>query len=102
MLCRSLGFRISHKKTKKTCVKPNGDRVEGEYNLMNISGEGLDEIPTLLPRKQAKEATKGVNFTISQFKIEEIKEQKECTKFFVDGGTAQCFAGDFTIIHSSV
>jgi hypothetical protein len=77
-VARSLGFRVSCYKREKTCVKPDGSRVKGMYNIITISGEKLDKIPTLIPRKHAKCATKDVDFLIEMIKIEKLQEKQLC------------------------
>lgn len=52
-LCITLGFGVSLKKCKKSCMY-KGEKREGEYNRITIYGEGLDEIPVLCPRKRAE------------------------------------------------
>lgn len=52
-LCITLGFGVSINKSKKSCMY-KGEKREGEYNRIQINGEGLDEIPVLCPRKRAK------------------------------------------------
>ena len=100
-LSRSLGFRTSITKVTKDCVKPNGTRISGIYNRTNISGVGLEEIPTLLPRKKAKIATKGTDFLISQFTVTEIKDKKESIKIWLSNSDGLFFGKDFTVMHDS-
>jgi hypothetical protein len=77
-LSRSLGYKVSHYKREKTCVKPDGTRVKGIYNVVCLFGENLDKIPTLIPRKKAKPATKGVDFLIEMIKVEKLAGQQTC------------------------
>lgn len=65
-------------KLSKTCVKPDGTRIKGLYNIITISGENLDKIPTLIPRKKAKPVTKGVDFLIEMIKVEKLQEKQIC------------------------
>ena len=51
-LCQSLGFQCKLIKCKKGCWY-KGEYREGEYNRIGIYGKGLEEIPTLCPRKKA-------------------------------------------------
>jgi intein/homing endonuclease len=51
-LCRSLGFAC-YKSSKKTSWKYKGVKNEGTAFRITISGSGLDEIPTVIPRKRA-------------------------------------------------
>lgn len=92
-LAESLGFKVSYKKVNKTCVKPNGERVTGLYNRSNISGEHVMDIPTLLPRKQAKPCGKDVDFLITAIDVETVGISK-CVKFEV----GETFLGnDYTV-----
>ena len=52
-LCRSLGFACYKKECEKTCTNGANGPVTGTYYRIAISGEGLEEIPCLLERKQA-------------------------------------------------
>lgn len=53
-LCRSLGFHCTIKKSKKYCLY-KGEKKEGIYNRIYISGNNLDDIPVLCPRKKCIE-----------------------------------------------
>ena len=50
-LARSLGFACHINKRKTTWTWKN-EKKEGEAYIINISGNGLEDIPTLLPRKK--------------------------------------------------
>ena len=52
-LARSLGFQCTNNKREKTCTNSSHGRVTGIYNIIMISGEGLETIPTILERKKA-------------------------------------------------
>lgn len=52
-VARSLGFAAYVQEVTKTCVKPDGSRVPGQYHRVNISGSGLEHIPVVLERKKA-------------------------------------------------
>ena len=52
-VARSLGFAANIKQVRKTCVKPDGNRVTGTYHQTVIYGEGLETIPVALARKMA-------------------------------------------------
>lgn len=92
-LAESLGFRVAYKKVNKTCVKPNGERVTGLYNMVTISGRHVIDIPTLLPRKQAKPCGKINDFLVSMINVETVGISK-CVKF----ETSELFFGqDYTV-----
>lgn len=50
-LCYSLGFMITRTPTIKYCVH-KGEKRYGLYQRMNIFGDGLEEIPTIIARKK--------------------------------------------------
>lgn len=98
ILSRSLGFKISINKVKKTCTNTKKGPVTNWYYRMHISGEGLDKIPVLLKRKKAKPASKGVDFLITQFKIKELESSK-CIGFKIDNKSKKFIGKDFTVMH---
>lgn len=69
-LARSLGFSAYKKKTKKCCVK-NGLKIPGIYYRCSVSGN-LNEIPSLLPKKQAKERKINKNNLVTGFKVKSV------------------------------
>lgn len=94
-LCRSLGFRISNNKRSKTCYKPNGEKIVGVYNVMQISGRKSGDIPVLLDRKKAT-PIKEANKLISRFKIEKCGVG-EYVKFKINSDDGRFFGPDFTV-----
>lgn len=70
-LARSLGFSAT-KHIKKTSWTYNGVKKYGEAFRININGEGIDEIPTLIPRKKARARKNRVNALASQISVENI------------------------------
>lgn len=56
LLCRSLGFVVNTRKTERKNVSIFGNAPKDYKDIytINISGEYLHEIPTLLPRKKCK------------------------------------------------
>ena len=98
-LARSLGFKCSHRKVSKRCVKKNGDRVTNLYNRMIISGDCLIDIPVLVDRKKAKPCGKDVNFLITQIDISYFGFG-HYTGFQIEGD-GQFFGIDYTVLHNS-
>jgi DNA mismatch repair ATPase MutS len=98
-LCRSLGFACHSKKCKKSCMY-KGRKREGEYNKMNIYGDGLEDIPVLCPRKKAdkriinKDALSGV--------IEVKSVGKDKYYGFETDGNHKYILGNFIVTHNSV
>jgi hypothetical protein len=72
-LARSLGFSAT-KHIKQTSWTHNGVKKYGEAFRININGKGIDEIPTLIPRKQAHPRKTRVDALVSQIKVEESGE----------------------------
>ena len=96
-LARSLGFRVSHVKRKKTCVKKDAPNVPKMYNMINISGRYISDIPCLLKRKKAHKCRKDSDFLITKIKVEKDKVAN-CTGFKVSGD-GKFFGPDFTVLH---
>ena len=70
-LCRSLGF-TTYKHVKQTSWIHNGVKKFVKAFRININGQGIHEIPTLIKRKQAQPRKECVDTLTSQIKIEEI------------------------------
>jgi hypothetical protein len=74
-LARSLGFSCN-KHEKKTTWTHNGVKKTGIAYRIHINGEGIEEIPTLIKRKQASPRRRNIDILSSAIKIEELKEDK--------------------------
>lgn len=98
VLTRSLGFKTTLSKCNKTCTNSKNGPKTAEYNKVYISGENLDEIPVLLPRKKAKPATKGIDFLVTTIKVKEVGEG-ECTGFTLDNANGEFLLSDLTVAH---
>jgi len=73
-LCRSLGFSCYKKQCIKICTNaPNGP-TPGNYFRCNVSGQGLEEIPTLLNRKQAQIRKQIKRVYVNGFVLKDIGE----------------------------
>jgi elongation factor 2 len=97
-LCRSLGLRISRTKRQKACYKPDGSKVFGWYNIMQISGKGLEEVPVLLKRKKVT-PVKDIDYLITQITVEPTYIGKYAG--FQIEGDGKFFGTDFTVLHNS-
>jgi len=74
-LSKSLGFRTTHSICIKRCTNsPNKDH-KGEYVRIHISGDHLEEIPCILPRKMANIRQTKKNAIVSTVEIECIGEE---------------------------
>lgn len=94
-LVRSLGFTGDIKECKKSCQTG----AIGTYYRLCISGEGIDEIPCLIPRKKAKPYAHNKNSLYTGIKVEELGID-DYYGFEVDGNH-RYLLGDFTVTHNS-
>ena len=94
----SLGFQTSlnNKKTSWT-DKKTGEKKYGNALVLTISGHGIENIPTLLPRKKCK-APKNQTLTCSNIKVEYYGFSKYYG-FEVDNNK-RFLLKDFTVAHN--
>jgi len=97
-LCRSLGFACYSKKCKKSCMY-KGEKREGEYNRMFISGNGLEEIPVLCLRKEAELRKQKKDALCSQISVKSIGKDKYYG--FELGDNHQYLLGNFIVTHNT-
>lgn len=71
-LCRSLGFSCYKSPCVKICTNGANGPKAGNYFRCSISGEGLSEIPTILPRKQAPERVVKRRLDICAIDLEDL------------------------------
>ena len=92
----SLGFQTSINK-KKTTWKHNGIKKYGDALVLTISGYGVENIPTILPRKKCRSPLiSGNNWT--KVKVEPYKVD-EFYGFEIDGNNLFVLP-DFTVLHN--
>jgi len=72
-VCRSLGFAC-YKNIKKTNWMHNGVKKYRNVWRLNITGDGLEKIPTLCKRKQARPRKQIKDVLVSGIKVEELPE----------------------------
>lgn len=97
-LARSLGF-TAYKHDKKTSWSHNGVKKFGKAYRININGEGLEQIPTLIPRKKAQPRKDRVDALVSQIKITELQEDRY---FGIElDGNNRYVLGNFIVTHNS-
>jgi DNA topoisomerase-2 len=97
-LARSLGFCCQIRKMK-TSWTHNGEKKRGEAFHMNISGAGLEEIPTRLPRKRcASPVQRKTAMTTGYITVKEI-EEGEYVGIHIDGNE-RFLINDFTVTHN--
>lgn len=97
-LSRSLGFRTTTFKVKKSCTY-KGEKKEGIYNSITISGENINEIPCILPRKIAVKNTPNKDNLRRAIKITKL-EEGEYYGFEIDGNR-RFLLNDFTVVHNT-
>jgi hypothetical protein len=97
-LVRSLGFYCSTKKVEKSCMY-KGEKIKGIYNNIYISGNGLEEIPTLLPRKKLYKRRQIKDPLVTGIKVIPLENGEYCG-WSLDGNK-RFLLGDFTITHNS-
>ena len=97
-LCRSLGFAC-YKATKNTSWKHNGITKHGSALRITISGKGIEEIPTLIPRKKAIPRKQIKDVLATGIKIEYANED-DYYGFMLDGN-CRYLMGDFTVTHNT-
>jgi len=97
-LCRSLGF-TTYKHVKQTSWTNKGVKKFGKAFRININGEGIHEIPTLIKRKQAQPRKERVNALVSQIKVTELPEDRY-VGIELDGNNRYVL-GNFIVTHNS-
>jgi hypothetical protein len=97
-LARSLGFAC-YKGTKNTSWKHNGIVNNGSAFRITISGKGIEEIPTLIPRKKAVPRKQIKDVLVTGIKIEYANED-DYYGFMLDGN-CRYLMGDFTVTHNT-
>ena len=97
-LCRSLGFAC-YKSVKKTSWTHKGVKNEGTAFRITISGSGLEEIPTVIPRKRANPRRQIKDVLVTGIKVEYVNEDNYYG-FMLDGN-CRYLIGDFTVTHNT-
>ena len=97
-LARSLGFS-AYKNVKKTSWTHNGVKKFGEAFRIHINGQGIEEIPTLIPRKRARPREDRVNALVSQITVKELPKDRY---FGIElDGNNRFVLGNFIVTHNS-
>ncbi|KAI3432493.1 hypothetical protein D9Q98_004042 [Chlorella vulgaris] len=96
-VARSLGFSTSMK-CQKWCMY-KGERRGGTYYRINILGNGIEDIPLRLKRKQVPTKTRATNALWYGFTVQPAGRQ-EYFGFETDGNH-RFLLGDFTVTHNS-
>lgn len=98
-LCFSLGFMVTKTKCEKSCIY-NGEIRTGEYFRLIIYGEGLEDIPTLLPRKKFHKRGQVKRATCVGFTVKPLGKGKYCG--FTLDGNGRFLLGDFKVTHNTM
>lgn len=98
-LARSLGFAATIKECQKSCTY-KGEKRTGTYYRMTIYGEGLENIPTLIPRKKLNPRKLNRNSRLTGFEIESVGED-DYYGFELEGPDSLYLLGDFTVTHNT-
>jgi len=98
-ISRSLGFSAYKKECKKVCSNGKNGPVEGTYYRTIIHGEGLDEIPVILERKQVEPRQQIKNALVTGIHLEPLGEG-DYYGFEIDGNH-RFLLGDFTVTHNT-
>jgi len=97
-LARSLGFSC-YKSIKNTSWTYKGEKKYGTAWSININGNGIETIPTLIPRKQATPRKQIKDLIVSGISVEYIGED-DYYGFTLDGN-CRYLIGDFTVTHNT-
>jgi len=98
-IARSLGFAAYKKSVKKSCIYKNEKR-ENIYYKTCIYGENLQEIPTLVPRKQCRKRKQIKDPLVNSIEIEKL-DIDNYYGFTIDGNH-RFLLGDYTVTHNTV
>jgi len=97
-LARSLGFAC-YKKEKKTSWIHKAVKKQGTAWRICISGQGIEEIPTLIPRKRAYPRKQIKDVLVTGVSVKYVKED-DYYGFTLDGN-CRYIMGDFTVTHNT-
>jgi hypothetical protein len=97
-LARSLGYAAYQKKCNKSCMY-KGNKVEGVYFRICISGDNLSEIPTKCIRKQADKRMQKKDALKTGINVKHIGWGKYYG--FTLDNNHRYLLGDFTVTHNT-
>lgn len=97
-LARSLGFSC-YKSLKQTSWTHNGEKNYGTAWRICINGNGIEEIPTQIPRKKAQPRQQIKDVLVSGINVEYVGVD-DYYGFMLDGN-CRFMLGDFTVTHNT-
>jgi hypothetical protein len=97
-LSRSLGFAC-YKSEKKTTWTYKGVKHFGKTFRISINGEGIETIPTLIPRKQSESRKQIKDALVTGIKVKYVNEDNYYG-FMLDGN-CRYLMGNFTVTHNT-
>jgi superfamily II DNA or RNA helicase len=98
-LARSLGFSCD-KKIKNTSWTYKGEKKYGTAFRMTINGKGIEDIPTIVPRKKSPPRRQIKDVLNYRIKLQKL-EIDDYYGFEIDGNR-RFVLGDFTVTHNTV
>jgi superfamily II DNA or RNA helicase len=98
-LVRSLGFSCD-KRVKKTSWTYKGEKKYGTVFRISINGKGIEEIPTIVPRKKSLPRRQIKDVLNYRIKLQKL-EIDDYYGFEIDGNR-RFVLGDFTVTHNTV
>jgi len=97
-LARSVGFAC-YKSNKNTSWTYKGVKHFGKAFRISINGEGIETIPTLIPRKQAETRKQIKDALVTDIKVKYVNEDNYYG-FMLDGN-CRYLMGNFTVTHNT-
>ena len=97
LICRSLGFYCYINEKKASYIDKDGKKIYKEAYRLSVSGNGISEIPTKLPRKKLEHVFVKDSLNTGINIVE--KGQGEYVGFMTDK-THRFLLGDFTVTHN--
>jgi Homing endonuclease len=95
-LCRSLGFAAYVMECTKSCMY-KGEKRAGQYFRVTISGDGLDQVPVVVPRKKASPRNQVKDVLVTGCTVAKAGVAP-CTRVVVDRNH-RFLLGNFSVIH---
>lgn len=99
-LVRSLGYSCSIKERKKYYIY-KGNKKEGIYYILHISGNNIEEIPTLIPRKKLNPRRQARDPLVTQINVTPLGEGNYVGWELDITSNRRFLLGDFTVTHNT-